>query len=212
MSIINKNICLNLNSNLQPIGYRTVKDVIIDLAGAAGYEKPACLALDIDYALDENGLPMYNKPTYMNAVDWDTWIELQVRSYDHVINTQHKQIRVPTITIAANYSKMPIKKFSDRPSRHDIYYRDGGICQYTGKKINKLKSTIDHVIPKSRGGQDSWTNLVLCSKDVNLKKSNKLLKECDLKLLNPPTKPKSVPMYYLIEELNHPSWALFLKK
>lgn len=211
MSIVNKNICLNLNANWQPIGYRTVKNAIIDLSGASNQGKPSCLALDIEYELDENNNPIYENPTYMNAISWEDWLNLPIRPYDTFISTQHKQIRVPTITIAANFSRMPMKKFGNVPSKGDIYYRDGGICQYSGKKIHRSKSTIDHIIPKSKGGTDSWNNLVLCSKDINLKKSNKSLKETGLKLLNKPIKPESVPIYYMIDELKHPSWNIFLK-
>lgn len=211
MSIINKNICLNLNANWQPIGFRNVKDAIIDLSGASVQTKPTCLALDIDYELDDNGNPIYDKPTYMNPVAWNEWLELPIRSFDLFISTQYRKVRIPTITIAAKFSKMPMKKFGMVPTKGDIYYRDGGICQYTGKKIHKSSSTIDHIIPKSKGGTDSWNNLVLCCKDVNLKKSNKSLKETGLKLINTPKKPESVPIYYLIDELKHPSWNLFLK-
>lgn len=212
MSIVNRNLCLNLNGNWQPIGYRSVRTAIIDMSGATVQKKPSCLALDLDYELDENGNPIYIRPIRMNAVSWDEWIELPIRDFDDVINTQHKQIRIPTITVASNFKKMPIKKFKNIPSKNDIFIRDGGVCQYTGQKINKSNGTIDHVIPKSKGGQNSWNNLVLCSKDVNLKKSNKSLAECGLKLLTTPKKPVSVPIYKSILEMNHPSWNIFLKR
>lgn len=211
MSIVNKNLCLNLNAHWQPIGFRSVRDAIIDLSGASLHVKPACLALDLNFELDEDGNPMYDKPTYMNAVTWDEWLELPIRDFDYVINTQHKKIRIPTITIASNFKKMPIKNFGDIPSKYDIYIRDGGICQYTGKKIHRSNGTIDHVIPKSKGGSNRWDNLVLCSKDVNTKKGNKSLKESGLKLRSVPRKPDAVPISHLITERNHPSWSIFLK-
>ena len=62
-----------------------------------------------------------------------------------------------------NYVYIPMSKImTHKPSREMIYKRDEHTCQYCGAK-NKL--TIDHVIPKSKGGRDTWENLVVaCSK------------------------------------------------
>ena len=56
--IENKLICLNLNASWQPVGFKTVKDAIVDLCGCDTHGKPATLALDIDYNIDDNGDPI----------------------------------------------------------------------------------------------------------------------------------------------------------
>ena len=91
-----------------------------------------------------------------------------------------------------------------------IYQRDNGVCQYTGKKIDRHTATVDHVLPRSRGGDDTWTNMVLCSKDVNTKKGNKLNSEAGLKLLKIPVTPQPIPMSSLIKEAKHVDWKHFL--
>jgi hypothetical protein len=86
-TIANKLICLNLNSNWQPIGFKTVKDAIIDLCGAEVDGKPSSLALDIDYEMNENGEPNLSVPTTMNPVSWTEWLKLPIRPWDLVINS-----------------------------------------------------------------------------------------------------------------------------
>lgn len=211
MAIINESICLTLNSSWQPIGYKLVKDAISDLCASGLKGKPNLLALDLDFELDENNNPIYSKPTSMIPCNWEEWIKLPIRHWDHVIKSPRKAIRIPTVMICANYSKMPMRKYNRKPSKNDIFIRDGGICQYSGKKINRNKGTIDHVLAKSKGGKDTWTNLVFCSKDINLKKANKSLDECNLKLLRKPSQPAPTPVCNTINS-RHPTWDLFLSK
>jgi len=200
-TIANKLICLNLNSNWQPIGFKTVKDAIIDLCGSEVDGKPSSLALDIDYELLENGEPNLSAPKNMNPVSWTEWLKLPIRSWDLVINSAHMSVRVPTVIIAVNFSKMPVKSFKGKPSKDAIYNRDNGICQYTGKKIDRHSATVDHILPRSKGGEDSWTNLVLCSRDimkknksitVNINGNEVVLDETEIKFYLSETKKKKV--------------------
>jgi hypothetical protein len=209
-TIANKLICLNLNSSWQPVGFKTVKDAIIDLCGAESDGKPKSLALDIDYNIDEYGEPILDDPKSMTPVSWSDWMKLPIRSWDLTISSPNMEIRVPTVLISVNYNKMPVKHFKGKPSKDAIFNRDNGICQYTGRKIEKNQATVDHVIPRSKGGEDSWTNLVLCSKDVNSKKGNRFNSDIGLKLLRNPVAPQPIPVYALIREAKHQDWKHFL--
>lgn len=209
-TIANKLICLSLNSNWQPIGYKTVKDAIIDLCGSEIDGKPSILALDIDYELNENGESNLSAPTTMQPTSWREWLKLTIRPWDLVINSAHMSIRVPTIIIVTNFNKMPVKSFRGKPSKDAIYTRDRGICQYTGKKIDRNSATVDHIIPRSKGGENSWANLVLCSRDINSKKGNRLNTEVGLKLIKQPSIPQPVPVSSLIKEAKHRDWEHFL--
>lgn len=211
-SVVNKLICLNLNANWQPVGFKTVKDAIVDLCGCDTNGKPTSLALDIDYDVDDNGDPILDDPKSMNPVSWTEWMKLPVRSWDLSINTPTMVVRVPTVIIATNFNKMPVKHFRGKPSKDAIYTRDGGVCQYSGKKIDRNSATIDHIVPRSKGGADTWTNLVLCSKDINSKKGNRMNSEVGLKLLKQPIAPQPVPVYALIKDAKHIDWNHFLIK
>jgi len=69
------------------------------------------------------------------------------------------------------------------PSRNGIFKRDRFSCQYCG---SKSQLTLDHVMPKSRGGEDSWNNLVTCCHPCNNKKANRTPEEAGMNLVIPP--------------------------
>jgi 5-methylcytosine-specific restriction endonuclease McrA len=66
-------------------------------------------------------------------------------------------------------------------------------CQYTGRVLRPDQGSLDHVLPRSRGGKNAWENLVWAGKDVNARKGNRLPHEAGLKLLSVPRAPKELP-------------------
>ena len=204
--IINKNIVLKLNKSWQPLTQSTVGRALVDLAGGI-----SAMALDLQYEVDDEGNPI-GDPISMIPVDWDTWITLPVRSYDLYVTYAggNKRMRVPTVIIAKNFNKMPVKRFRGKPSKDAIWHRDGGIDQYTGLPLKREHATIDHVLPQSKGGRDTWENLVTTHKDINSKKGNNLNEEIGLKLIRKPTVPSPVPLSLLINEVRHRDWKPFI--
>jgi len=92
-----------------------------------------------------------------------------------------------------------------------IRERDGNRCQYTGRLLHPDEGSLDHVVPRSRGGQDAWENLVWAAKEVNQRKADRLPHEAGLRLLSVPRAPKELPVTVLIR--NTPGvedWELFL--
>lgn len=86
-----------------------------------------------------------------------------------------------------NYVKISFQKTRvENPSRAMIYKRDDHQCQYCGSHKNL---TIDHVIPRSRGGKDKWENLVACCASCNIKKGSKYLHETNMMLRRKPVAP-----------------------
>ena len=75
-------------------------------------------------------------------------------------------------------------------SRKNIYSRDNYTCQYCREHFQKDLLTLDHVIPKSKGGKSNWTNIVTCCKSCNSSKGDKLLKDLGWELLKKPTSPR----------------------
>jgi len=74
---------------------------------------------------------------------------------------------------------------SARLTKRNLYLRDSGRCQYCDASLNFYSSTVDHVNPKSRGGQHVWENVVLACSGCNQKKGSRLLKEVGMKLKKP---------------------------
>lgn len=206
--IINRKIVLSLNKVWQPIGIKTVKKAIIDMNGGLRGNTPPALAMNIEYAMNEDGTPDFSKLMSVYPVSWDEWIKLPVRPFDMALISARMIIRVPTVIITPNFSKMLIK--SPKPSKDGIYKRDGGIDQYTGLPISRHEANVDHVIPKSKGGKNTWENLVITSKKINFAKGNKFNEEIGYKLIRKPKAPPALPISASINEVKHVDWSHFL--
>lgn len=206
MNILDRDVLL-LNKVWLPIGIRNVKQSIVSMCGNGDGVVPAC-GLNIEYEQKSNGEYDFNKIFQIYPCNWEEWIKLPIRPFDLVLNSPLLRIRVPTVIIANNYNKVPIKRL--RPSKSAILLRDNFQCQYTGKKLSKKQATIDHILPKNKNGKDEWTNLVCCDKDINFKKGNKLNHEIGLKLIREPKAPLPIPVSLLIREAKHHDWKHFL--
>jgi hypothetical protein len=102
-----------------------------------------------------------------------------------------------------NYVRIPLSKLiNQKPSRSMIYARDGNKCQYCGATRNL---TIDHVIPSSKGGDNSWENLTCACYKCNTKKGDKLLEDTDMKLAKKPRAPIS-KTFLQISSMNNEEW------
>jgi 5-methylcytosine-specific restriction endonuclease McrA len=189
--ILNKNIVLVLNKNWQAINTRTPADAFCQMAANVA------TALDID-------------GDSIHPVGWDEWLKLPVRDQDGSIQTVRGAIRVPTVIVALNFARVPKKR--PKLCARTIRERDGNRCQYTGQLLRPDEGSLDHILPRSRGGPDSWENLVWAHKEVNARKGNRLPQEAGLRLLTVPRAPKELPVTALIR--NAPGiadWNLFMK-
>lgn len=108
-----------------------------------------------------------------------------LREYDNPITTTVGNFVRPLIIRLLRYINYHKKK-DLKISRLKIYQRDGYKCVYCG---THKKLTIDHVIPKSKGGKNTWENMATCCSDCNSKKGNKTLQESNMKMLIKPYKP-----------------------
>jgi len=111
-------------------------------------------------------------------------------------------------------SVIRLHRFIRRPrvrvklTRREIFARDGHRCQYCGMVGGDL--TVDHVVPRSRGGQHTWDNVVTACRPCNHRKGGKTLQEARLRLLQEPTEP-SAGRYYVIERrVRQPYAAVWL--
>jgi 5-methylcytosine-specific restriction endonuclease McrA len=189
--ILHKTTVLVLNRNWQAIHVKTPAEAFCMMATGA--------ATGLDVQGDDHIMP----------VRWDDWLKLPIREEDNAVNTPRGAVRVPTVIVAANYAKVPICR--PRFGARGIWERDGGVCQYTGRKLAPHEGNIDHIIPRSRGGASSWDNCVLTHREVNEKKADRLPHEAGLRLLRKPSVPRALPATALIR--NHHGirdWQRFL--
>ncbi|HXF10638.1 MAG TPA: HNH endonuclease [Desulfuromonadaceae bacterium] len=189
--ILNKSIVLVLNRNWQAINIRTPADAFCQMA------TNVATALEID------------GNEHIRPVTWDEWIALPIRDGDNAVHTVRGRIRVPTVIVSVNFARVPKKR--PKLSARTIRERDGNRCQYTGKLLKADEGSLDHILPRSRGGKDEWENLVWADKAVNARKGNRLPHEAGLKLLSTPRAPKELPVSATIRNAHGiAAWKLFL--
>src|SRR5512146_761961 len=102
----------------------------------------------------------------------------------HYLHGVRLTIRVPSVIRLLEYRRIPHQ--TRALSRKNILLRDRNTCQYCGTLLGSSELTLDHVIPRSRGGSSTWENLVACCHPCNRRKGNQLLSETDMKLLKEP--------------------------
>jgi 5-methylcytosine-specific restriction endonuclease McrA len=112
-----------------------------------------------------------------------TFVDESVRQLiEESIQARRLELERPVIVqLLAN---VRIPRMILQPTRANILLRDEDTCQYCGKHSREL--TLDHVVPRSRGGQSTWENLVASCRACNGKKGNRLLKEANMRLLRQP--------------------------
>ena len=212
-NVAEKTIVLCLDKDWHPIEFKNVRDAITSLIRAQNNEHPQNLALKIDYEMNENNYPIFENVENITALTWEEWIELPPKHWDteSVICSARRSFRIPTVVIAHNFSRKHVpREFSDRPSKSQIMRRDNFTCQITNKQLPREKLNVDHIIPKSKGGKDTWDNLICCSKELNTKKGSKSLEEMGLKLVRKPFKPKPSDNEFAIKEVRHVDHYPFL--
>lgn len=100
-----------------------------------------------------------------------------------------------------------------RFSRKNVLQRDAYQCQYCGHKFDKSSLTMDHVIPKSKGGTNAWSNVVTCCKSCNERKGDKLLSELGWQLAKKPTTPQwKSHINKRFDQVKKTYWSTFLSQ
>jgi 5-methylcytosine-specific restriction endonuclease McrA len=153
--------------------------------------------------------------TYQNY-DFRSWAELSEyrsvtdgdRDYEWV-QTPSLTLMVPRIVRVLNYDRQRAHKV--RLTRKNIYFRDKNTCQYCGGRFKTRDLNIDHVIPRSRGGRDTWANLVCACISCNIRKGNRLPAEAGMRLIREPLRPKLNPTIVAhLSKRKYASWRSFL--
>ncbi len=131
-------------------------------------------------------------PHDYSLYNFDDWCELSRLSQEgQYIHTVNLRVRIPEVVILTMFNGFIHHEV--RFSRRNIFERDKNTCQYCGKRFSKCDLTIDHVVPRSRGGYDAWENLVLACVKCNVKKGNRTPEEARMALIRKPGKPVWLP-------------------
>ena len=118
----------------------------------------------------------------------------------------NRETTVPSVIKLRHYVRVPFRAGQAPLSRRGVLARDRHRCAYCGNHAD----TIDHVVPKSRGGRHEWTNVVAACKLHNLKKGNRLLEEIGWELPREPVAPVGLLWRWRHLEDIDPLWTDFL--
>lgn len=112
-----------------------------------------------------------------------------VETYDRKIKSTTKAFDLPAVIVLKNVVKFRFTTIAC--NRQNIIWRDGNQCQYCANYFPDDKLTMDHVMPKSRGGKNTWQNLVAACKKCNQKKGSRTTDESGMHPLKNPVRPKA---------------------
>jgi 5-methylcytosine-specific restriction endonuclease McrA len=147
--------------------------------------------------------------------DFESWREISELKasfkapHEDWIRSVNFEIQVPRVIRLLFYDRLP--KQTIRFNRRNIFARDTNRCQYCGKKFPTSELSLDHVIPRSRGGETNWENVVCSCVKCNVRKGGRTPQEANMHLIKQPVKPKRSPL--LSVKLGNPkyqSWKSFL--
>lgn len=128
--------------------------------------------------------------------------------YDAIVRTPNDEFFIPAVLVLTEYSSVP--KRTVIYSKRLVYERDKWTCQYCRTKLTSRTATIDHVLPRSKGGRSNFENCVASCESCNTKKANKLLRNTRFKLLKRPRKPYLHPLQGKISILKD-EWKPYLQ-
>jgi 5-methylcytosine-specific restriction endonuclease McrA len=146
-------------------------------------------------------------PETYEVADWDAWI---VRGPEEAARLRAVafDFPVPEVIVLHSYNDFP-----DLPvafTRRNLYRRDGFRCMYCGHRPHSHQLTIDHVIPRSRGGNSVWENCVTACLKCNARKADRVPHEVGLRLLHPPSIPRWPAGLDPALLSRRPTWRRFL--
>ncbi len=179
---------LVLNRNWQPVAVSTVARALIKVWNES--------ARIVD-------------PANFQIYGWEDWASIRPGDNDPVIRTQWLTLKVPEVITLTHYDRLPVKIVAF--SRRNVFKRDGYMCQDCGCKPGSEELTIDHILPRSRGGMSSWLNCVLACIDCNTRKANRTPEQAGMPLRSTPSRPMWNPLY-APHGVRIESWSKFVSE
>lgn len=133
-----------------------------------------------------------------------------VEEDSRTVRTARLSFKAPSVVRLNRYVRRPTPHL--KVSRRNILARDDYTCQYCGKRSKNL--TVDHVIPRRRGGATTWENLVSCCPRCNSRKGDRAPWEVGMKLIRQPKRPKYIPLFdfaLFVSLARRGKWEQYLK-
>lgn len=158
----------------------------------------------------------------MRIVSWQKalimWFQdkVDILEYHHSVfaRSARTSFQLPSVLRLKTYVR-PRSTGAVRFCRENVYIRDNYTCQYCGDRISPKYLTLDHVIPASKNGKKTWTNVVSACRSCNQKKANRTPVSANMPLLSEPKMPSWLPTRELEIQIEKeeapPSWLEYLR-
>ena len=146
-------------------------------------------------------------PESLATFTFEEWLEQPVEHHHLAIRSPSLQMAAPEVIVLVQYDRIPCHEAPF--TRRNLFLRDEFTCQYCGRKCTSDHLSVDHVMPRSRGGSTCWENCVLACVGCNARKADRTLREVGFRLLRPPVKPRWTPYLNLRPNQQMESWARF---
>ena len=149
------------------------------------------------------------------SYDFADWVEVsqfkqrfEPERYDW-IRTVRFQIAVPKIIRLLGYDRIPAAGV--KLNRRNLFARDQNRCQYCGHKYPSSELSLDHVVPRSQGGTNSWENIVCACVRCNVRKGGRTPEQANMRLITKPRRPRRSPVLTIkLSEAKYASWRQFV--
>jgi len=119
--------------------------------------------------------------------DFASWLDFSISAPEaehEMVTTISWKIRVPRVIVLLLFDRLPKKEV--KFTRHNVFERDNNTCQYCGRVFAPQDLTLDHITPRSRGGDSAWENLVTCCRSCNNRKGDRSPEGAGMRLLRRP--------------------------
>jgi len=147
--------------------------------------------------------------------DFESWCEVSQfkRTFEpdghDWVSTVNFYVAVPRIIRLLFYDRLPRNEV--KFNRRNIFARDRNRCQYCGKRYPTSELSLDHIIPRSMGGQSVWENIVCACLTCNVKNGGRTPQQARMTLVQKPVKPKRNPLVHVhLGHERYRSWKQFL--
>ena len=147
--------------------------------------------------------------------NFESWREISAlrssfkQQHEDWIRSINFELQAPRVIRLLSYDRVPRQTL--RFNRRNLFVRDGNRCQYCGHSFPTSELSLDHIVPRSRGGDTSWENVVCACVACNVRKGGRTPQEAHMKLIRHPVKPKRSPLLSVkLDNPKYESWKTFV--
>ena len=192
MSLLQERV-LVLNKSWQPINTTTVRNAI------------ALLYQDCAQVVEPNSYATFDFESWKDAAEF-----ARATTAKRVLQGNDWSMPLPEVIVLRRYNGFHRQRV--KFSRRNIFVRDRNTCQYCANKFRTQELTLDHVLPRSRGGLATWENIVLACQRCNRRKANRTPEEAGLALLRAPFRPRWTPILAIPVGRQRQAWSRFVSE